>query len=200
MKLCYIDIETTGLDPQIHDVWEIALILDDDEGSPTSYRWTFQPDFQLADPTALRMNRLYERADELPIAPDLARFWLDGHELDVPTTKQAMWHIAELTAGRHLVGANPAFDALRVEQLMRTFNVCPAWHYHLVDVEVLMLGFLAGRNRWPALKKCVGPTGWRSTDLADALGVKRRVNAHSALADAEWARDIYRACMTGAPA
>lgn len=198
MKLAYVDIETTGLDPQVHEVWEIALVVDNndpEDGSITTYRWTFKPDLHTADPAALRINRFYDRSEERPVESGFARFWHDENEMDTPTVRNALWHLAELTAGAHLVGANVAFDALRIEDLFRANNLAPAWHYHLVDVEVLMLGYLAGRERWPALRKSIKPSGWKSTDLAEQVGIPPRVDAHSALSDALWARDIYVTVM-----
>jgi hypothetical protein len=121
------------------------------------------------------------------------------------TIQDCAQSLMRLTAGAHLVGAVPSFDAAFLSRLLRANGCCPAWHYHLVDVEALAAGYIAGR----ADNVEVGPPSvpaeegvdlcrppWYSNDLSRAVGVDPdRYDRHTALGDARWAMAIYDAVM-----
>lgn len=86
------------------------------------------------------------------------------------------------------------------------------WHYHLIDVEALAVGYLYGLKRShehevlppdayddPAVQAAIVGSSyrslpWRSDDLSSALGVMvSDEDRHTALGDARWARRIYQA-------
>lgn len=116
--LAFIDTETTGLDPDYHQVYEIGLLLEPDPPCPAlEYRWWLPVDLTTASPDALRISRYYQRRPDTPDQPD-----------DVAN------QLAALTAGTHLVGAVPSFDANFLTRFLHTHGHAPAWHYHLVDV------------------------------------------------------------------
>lgn len=83
----------------------------------------------------------------------------DGATLDAVTAAHA---VAFLTHRAHLVGAVPNFDADVLDRLLRGAGLSPTFHYHLVDVETLAVGWLAARGEVPSLP-------WRSDDVT-ALG------------------------------
>ena len=205
MQLAFVDTETLGLDHVNHPIFEVAIVLRDEETTSkgfiattdTRHRWTFHPGRQLAcaDPTALRLNHFYDRYEDLPKDLVTARYWLNDVEQLVPTRAEALLEIVHLTNGRHLVGAIPSFDAERIETMLREGGMCPAWHHHLIDVEAMAVGWLAGRGR--RLDKFTSDRGWDSRKLADAIGAPRLDDAHTALGDALWARDMYDAIMRG---
>lgn len=122
-----------------------------------------------ADPTALRMTNYYERreAAEPEHADNVAE------------------QLVRLTAGRHLVGNVPSFDAAMLDGFLRRSGLVPAWHYHLVDVEAMVAGHLG-----------LGPP-WESRDLSRRLGVAipEGKDEHTALADARWAKAMYEAVL-----
>lgn len=60
--LAFVDTETTGLDPDRHEIWEVGLILRDGEGAEVEYEWQLPVDLGKADPVAL----------------DIGQFWLAG--------------------------------------------------------------------------------------------------------------------------
>lgn len=162
----FVDIETTGLIPGVHEIFEIALI--DAAGYEESY-W-IECSLTTADPTALRLTHFYERQ---PNQTDLLR--------SGPVAKT----IAHATAGQHLVGAVPSFDAAFLDVFLRRHSFVPAWHYHLVDVEALAAGKLG-----------IEPP-WDSEELSEKLGVEPdRFDRHTALGDARWARAIYEAVFS----
>lgn len=118
MTLVYLDTETTGLDPDRHEVWELAYAVDD---GPIHSGVMFHS-LRHADPKALAMNGYWERTkDAKPeVWADLengARFALEGATL---------------------VGANPAFDAAF---LRARWGVTP-WRYRLFDIEAYAMGAL----------------------------------------------------------
>jgi DNA polymerase III epsilon subunit-like protein len=113
--IVWVDIETTGLDPQVHQIVEIAWGID-------SEWWTLIPPHNLwmADPKALEINRYHERmldkaehADETAIA----KFYQD-------------------LLGKTMAGANPAFDA----KFLEVFLGAAPWKHRLLDVEAYVAG------------------------------------------------------------
>jgi hypothetical protein len=94
-----------------------------------------------------------------------------------------------LTRGRHLVGAVVSFDEERLRKLLRANGACPEWHYHLIDVEALAVGWIAGADQEAA--RLALP--WKSDDLSRAIGVEPPSDEerHTALGDARWAKAIY---------
>lgn len=161
----FLDTETTGLDPDVHSLWEIALIVDEQE-----HVFRLEPNIIAASPDALRITRFYDRV-------------MDPLWQWTPGPKHVAFEIARLTSGRHLVGAVPSFDAAFLTRLLRQSGLQPAWHYHLVDVEALAAGKLGIEPPWDTRK------------LAAALGIAELPAdvVHTALGDARWAKAIYEA-------
>src|SRR5690606_34858754 len=131
--IVFVDCETTGLDPGRHEIWELALIVDDEE-----HVWTMDVDLSKADPDALRVGRYYERERERGA----------GIPFEVATE---VWY---LTTNRALVGINPAFDAAFLTRFLRSHGCVPKWHYHVIDVKAVAAGALKERARQ------TGDGGW----------------------------------------
>ena len=121
----FVDTETTGLDPDIHEIWEVGLIVGDVELS-----WQLPVDLGRADTKALEISRFYERRDDA----DLTRLASFGLIQEFAT------EFEKLTRGMHLVGAVVSFDEERLRKLLKNNGAAPGWHYHLVDVEALAAG------------------------------------------------------------
>ncbi len=172
----FIDTETTGLDVELHRVWEIALITSDDA-------YLLQPnhvEVSHADPKALELNGFYER--------------YHGYAEPEPPTK--VMHTDDIlnlieheTAGKHLVGSNPAFDEERLRRMFRQRGKLPRWHHRMVDVRQLAVGYLQGRGI------PIKPP-WKTAEINDALGVGVPEELqHTAMGDARWAELVYRTVM-----
>lgn len=188
-NLAFVDTETTGLDPDVHQLWEVALILRDDEGTETERLWQLPVDLGRADPFALNIGQFYERRNENSDLSHPADFAQD---------------FADLTWGAHIVGAVPSFDEERLRRFLRSHGACPGWHYHLIDVEVLAVGRLMGYAlSWgvetpqgkDAIELATPP--WDSSKLSRGIGVNPDAfEKHTALGDARWAREIYDVVMS----
>lgn len=183
----FVDIETLGLDADAHPVWEVAIV---DEGGG-EHVWQVevsQRDITLAHPIALEITRFEERyraSEAYP--PDVVADFLR----------------TLIPAGAHLAGACVSFDEERLRRLLWRHGFVPPWHYHLIDVEILAVGFLRGKAEWDggqwkswhAPDELMPP--WKSEDLSRALGVDPdQFPKHTALGDALWAKAIYEAAST----
>lgn len=111
MTLCFIDTETTGLDPRIHQPYEVCLWRDDWEEPRTFYPGH---SLEYADQQALRIGAYFDRG--FRPAPDNSQ--------STPGTLAN--HLLDVT----LVGSNPAFDAA----MLTRFIGSPVWHHRMIDV------------------------------------------------------------------
>lgn len=193
VPLCFVDTETTGLHAA-RMPWDVAVIRREPDGTQTEWQAYLDVDLSEADPFGLRIGRFYERHP-------LGR-WLSGQSggLDDkiwahPATLSqygAAMRFARITHGAHIVGAVPNFDTSTMADLARNNEMLLAHHYHLIDVETLAVGFLAGQG------EPITPP-WSSDDLSAALGVTPPGDdeRHTALGDARWAMRLYDAVMRG---
>jgi hypothetical protein len=172
--VCFVDTECTGLDPDRHQIWEVGLI----DAYGHEHRWFLPVDLGRADPIALEIGHFHDRYDR-HLTEDLRDF---AHDF------------AWLTRGCHLAGAVVSFDEERLRKLLSANGACPEWHYHIIDVEALAVGYLCGRHVGAPVS--FEPTlPWRSDDLSRMCGVEPPGDddRHTALGDARWAKAIYEA-------
>lgn len=185
MTVAFVDTETTGLDPDRHEIWEIGLIVDGAE-----LRWMLPVDLGRADPIALRIGRFHERHPQGYHFSEGSAIANSEPSACTPVAEVAS-AFAAFTQGRHLVGAVISFDEERLRKLLRANGACPEWHYHLIDVEALAVGYLAGLSTAPPT-----PLPWKSEELSRAVGVNPdEFDKHTALGDARWAKAIYEAVV-----
>lgn len=208
-KVVFVDTETTGLDPERHEIWECATI--EEDGRETV--WQLPVDLGRADAIALKIGGFHER--RWPSVWGSARNSQAeralAQELTDPRTFAG--EFAEITRGCHLVGAVVSFDAQRLDKLLRSNGALAEWHYHLIDVEAMAVGHIAaratamrqangeGKDGSDALRAAIGPP-WKSVDLSRNVGVdpdNTEFAKHTALGDARWARAMYYAII-GIPA
>lgn len=191
--LAFMDTETLGL---AHDaeVWDFACILRDSSGREAEHQFFVEHD----EAGAAALPEPFREDHDRRYRPKVAL-----------RKAEAADAIRNLTWGRHIVGAVPDFDTTRLAHLMRTTGVGePEWHYHLIDVENLAVGFLAGVCRLGGASADEGrtfswltglpPLPWDSEALSRAVGVNPgQFERHTAMGDARWARAIYLAVTGG---
>lgn len=112
--LCFIDTETTGLDPRIHQPYEVAWWLED-EPHPRS-AW-LRHDLTHADQGALRIGGYWDR--KAYAAQDDGWMYAESPR-----------SLALVLEGVTLVGSNPAFDAA----MLTRYIGAPVWHHRHIDV------------------------------------------------------------------
>ena len=196
-RLVALDTETTGLDPDTEDVFEVAAV---DLASGHEDVWRVPPRDEVVaamHPKAAEVNQYHYRTsvagwvwDDVDDALDDIFLWLDG---------------------AHIVGAVPDFDARHLASLFRRFGMePPRWHYHLIDVEAMAVGWLhgcaAGISRESGdevvgvAPSVVDDLPWRSDDLSRWCGVEPPSDdeRHTALGDARWVARLYRHLTGGA--
>lgn len=170
--LIFLDTETCGLG-RLDPIWEIGLIRREPDGMETEHHFFVEHDVEAAKalPESFQADHAarYD-ADEAksndwlrPVLEHLFRKGSDG-------------------ARPHVVGAVPNFDTERIEAQIGHFG----WHYHLIDVENLAVGWMAGRHMaLPTLP-------WDSDAISARIGVSTSgLVRHTALDDARWAKAIY---------
>jgi hypothetical protein len=111
--LCFVDTETTGLDPRIHQPYEVCYWREDRVAPRTLH---LPHTLDLADSAALRIGGYHDR-DFSPFPDRSAKFSAAGE-------------LVKALRGVTLVGSNPAFDAAMLRQFIGT----EVWHYRLINV------------------------------------------------------------------
>lgn len=187
-NLAFCDTETTGLDADRHEVWEVGLVLrGESPGTRSERRWLLPVDEAKGDPFSLEVGGFHARHPhgyDRRINDPNETGWR-AHPGDVLCSREDFaLDFVQLTARAHLVGAVVSFDAAFLSKLLRSCGYFPRWHYHLVDVEALAAGKLGL------------PPPWNSEELSRAVGVEPNdYPRHTALGDANWAEAIYFAVM-----
>jgi DNA polymerase III epsilon subunit-like protein len=197
--IVFLDTETTSLR---HDrrAWEIGLITRYPGRPDKEHSWFVDiADLDLgnADLMSLKVGRFHERhpqADPGRIVPSVSA----GPE------EELLRRLESYTRGAHLVGAVVSFDAEVLAERMRWHGICPSWHYHLIDIEAMAVGYLhRERARDDSGREMAGSLTalpWNSDALSRAVSVNPDgFNRHAALGDAKWARAIYDAITGGTP-
>jgi DNA polymerase III epsilon subunit-like protein len=190
-KYVFLDTETTGLNPDVCEIWEIGAILREEGGRDVEYGWQIRPSLVGAEPTGLRIGRYYQRS--LVTRAQFGEAWKLRHPSNDPGDTErdpARWtngdivaaELAHMLDGAFLVGAVPWFDERFLQRFLAQRNQSATNHYHLVDVETLAAGALGLKPKWDF------------DSVLDAYGLKYdEADRHTALGDARMARDLFDA-------
>jgi hypothetical protein len=187
--IVFLDTETDGIHPD-RKVWEVAMIRRDDT-IQSETQFYVDIDLSTADPFGLKVGGFYTRHPRGRFLSGLAGD--DGQDYVRPAFLAAQ-EVARWTHGATIVGAVPSFDAEVLSRLLRNHGLTPAWHYHLIDVEPMAAGWLAGCGTGMASPQDhVVSLPYKSDELSRACGIDPPTDdeRHTALGDAQWAMRWY---------
>lgn len=180
--IVFMDTETLGLDIDA-PIWEFAAIRRNGESGKDDARMHL---FINHDPGSW-LSDLPEQ-----FATDYRQRFTKAREASrITQPENAATYISAFLAGRpHIVGAVPSFDTERISrQLLRPADIGDPWHYHLIDVENVVAGYLAGRGE-------LFPPPWKSDQLSAAVGVDPEMfDRHTAMGDVLWTRAQWDAVI-----
>src|SRR5690349_8115134 len=129
-NIVILDTETTGLDPERHEVWEIAYEVDGQENVIH-----LPVDISKADPMALKMNGFYERYPFEDFLEPSDKNRRSDTNLIRPDVRDLVANLR----GKHILGAVPSFDDAFLKKTVRRYGFIETWHYHLIDIENLIV-------------------------------------------------------------
>lgn len=173
--LAFIDLETTGLDPEWHEAWEIAWAFDDEPVEamflPHSGRWR--------DPGADEVNHYLERCPKWA-QTSIAATCESRADREQAYLREARLEDRFARERPYLVTSAPS--AVDVPFLRKRWNQSP-WHHRTIDISTYAMPMLGHRR----------PMGlWRvATDLRER-GYPITLPDHTAAADVVSLRECYR--------
>lgn len=181
-KICWIDVETTGLQNWKHDIIQIAGMIDINGQIVDTFNFNCKP-FNWDDitPKALEVNGV--TMDQLMMFPD-------PHEIQTALEDIFNTHVDRFNKGDkfYFGGYNASFDDGFVDQFWKK---CGAkfyrsyFEYKLLDVLPLSIAYAQAFA--PYLPN------HRLETMANHLNIE--INAHDALSDIQATREIYLYCM-----
>lgn len=178
-NLAFIDVETTGLDCDIHEIIELGVVVVRQQGIENGnplFEIVEEIDLKIkpenignADPVALRVNG-YNEID-----------WIFACTLE-----SAMKILNEKTKDAIMVAHNITFDASFIDKAFKKTNIKNNMHYHKLDTISIAFAKLH-------LNEDVDKFSLHF--LATHFGILNK-KAHSALSDARTTFELYKKLMT----
>ena len=178
-NLVFVDIETTGLDPDKNEILSIGIVLvsqDWAEGNKPIFETIEEIEIKIkpehienADRVALRVNK-YDPAD-----------WVFAYTLN-----EGMKIFAKKTEGAIMVAHNITFDYLFIDRAFRMTGLENKMHYHKLDT--ISIAFAKLHDN-----KDIDRVSLRN--LTEYFGIENK-NAHTALADARATFLLYKKLMS----
>ncbi len=176
-NLAFVDIETTGLDPDKNEIISIGCVLVSQDWTKSSPAFETLEEFELkikpehienADPVALRVNG-YNEAD-----------WVFGY-----TLLEAMKIFSKKTEGAIMLAHNITFDYLFIDRAFRTTGIENKMHYHKLDTISIAFAKLHGDEDIDRFSL---------RNLGEHFKIENK-NAHTALSDARATFELYKKLM-----
>lgn len=170
-KFVALDIETTGLDPAVHEVIEVGCVLFSFDAKKKIFKIEDSFDIKIkpehierANPISLKVNGYKE-----------------GLWTEAVTTKNGLKKISQKIKGRVMVGHNAGFDYSFLNHAFKTHGVTNTLHYHVLDT--LSMAYVT-------LHDNVDATRLSLQYLCDFYGIENK-KAHTALADAQATYELF---------
>ena len=181
MTTVFLDFETSGLDPNRHEIIQAGVVVVDDDFNEVLFKSWPEVDFDpaKAEEQALKVNGFTgfkNPISQLQLCCELEQILQDYATVEKVSQFNNVFRVARL--GGHNVGS---FDCLFLKQLFTRFNkFCPV-DYHFVDTVSLAMAYFHKRESKPASLKL--------TALAEFFRLSVE-GAHGALFDATLSRDL----------
>jgi len=159
--LVFVDVETSGLDPQVQEILEFAAVRDTGESMVTKIK---PKRIETASEYALKLNGYNE--DDWADAPEMA---------------DILPEIVEFLKDSVIAGQNPRFDASFINAASKEHGIDLKVDYHVIDVATLT---------YEHLFPC-GIESLSLKNVCEFLGIPPEPNVHRALNGALTARRVY---------
>ncbi|MBI4059409.1 3'-5' exonuclease [Candidatus Microgenomates bacterium] len=169
--LLFIDLEMSGLNPLIHEILEVGVLVVDGKtlGIKAEYEAKVKPEhIETADPLALRING-YKTEN-----------WKDAKPL-----KKILEDLNKLAPEGMIVGFNVVFDSMFLDLGFRKFNIKPNFDYHILDVLSLAWAYVLPDSNVHEVKL---------STLCKHFGIERK-EKHRALADIKATYELFTKLM-----
>lgn len=166
--LCFVDLETTGLDSSVHEIIEVAIIRTTPslEVKEEFHALVIPENLEKASPKALEINH-YSHAK-----------W----ESEAISLSEAMKKTSLLTEGCIFAGHNTPFDEKFLRAAFLKVDLKPNWDYHSFDTsQIAVLFQMQKRVRSVSLGK-----------LLTVFGIKVDKQLHSAKNDIQYTLQLAR--------
>ena len=169
-NFAFIDIETTGLNLNKHEIVEIGCVLTTPELQVIEeFELKIKPErIEDADPVSLKINH-YD-----------AELWESAS-----TINQAVKILSEKVKDSIMVGHNVAFDSGFLEYAFNQAGVGNTMHYHKLDTISVA---------WAKLHRSPDLEHFSLRELCVRFGIKNE-KAHTALSDARATFELYKKLM-----
>lgn len=173
-RLAFVDTETTGFDPNTHELVEIGVILVDQDWAGEKPVFTVVEEFDIkikpthietADPVSLKIIKYSEDN------------WTDAVDL-----KKALNIFTKKTKDAIMVAHNMHFDASFLDQAYKDVGLKNEMHY--LKIDTITMAFAKLHNRTDIDK-------YSLRNLCEYFEIKNK-NAHSALSDAQALFELYK--------
>lgn len=175
-NLAFIDVETTGVDPEKHEIIELGVVLVKQLGEEgkdfeviSELDLKIKPEhIETADPQALKVNGYDE-----------------GQWIFANTLKEAMTVFSEKTKDAIFVAHNITFDNAFIEKAFQKTGVLSQMFYPKIDTISVA---------YAKLHKNLKVEKFRLQKLCEYFGIQNN-KAHTALSDARATFEVYKKLM-----
>jgi len=169
MPLAFIDFEMSGLNPEVHEITEMGLVL------------ARQPDFAILDEWEAKvMPKNIETAN--PESLEIGGFDKEVWEKEAISIEEALTILMEKAKGAIMVGQNVSADVLFLQKELYRTGIENRMDYHRMDSMSVGYAFF---HDDPNIER------FSLRGLAERLGIENK-NAHTALSDARTTYEVVK--------
>lgn len=176
--LVFVDTETTGLDPKVHELIDIGFVR-----VKQTWHDTENPEFTVVEEWSQKIRPLHiEVAD--PVSLKINGYTVTGWN-DAVTLEVAMKEFAQKVAGGIMVAHNVSFDAGFLDMAFSKCGIPNPMHYHRLDT--VSMAYAKLHNTPDVTRFSLG-------ELCKYFSIENH-SAHSALSDAKACFLLFKELM-----